>query len=102
MDKNKTQIGSVSYNAATQSFEALVTFHTDQGRVRVASQYPAPLATDFSVAANGLWNEALRRIDLPGSLRARLQSERIEARQTTRTMSRPSEWLHQLFGLRSA
>ena len=41
MNELKTQIGEVRYNAAEQCFEALVTFHTDAGRVRVVADFPA-------------------------------------------------------------
>ena len=41
MTESQTQIGDMRYNAAEQRFEALVTFHTDAGRVRVASSFDA-------------------------------------------------------------
>ena len=77
MNEFKTQIGDVRYNAVDQCFEALVTFYTPSGRVRVAAQFQAPLSTEFSTASQGLWNAALAQLDAPGSLQSRQTVERV-------------------------
>ncbi|MEL6464214.1 MAG: orotidine 5-phosphate decarboxylase [Pseudomonadota bacterium] len=55
------QLSDVIYNAATQSFEALVTVH-DAGRVRsYACAIDAPITMEFEEAAEGLATQAMRR-----------------------------------------
>ena len=36
MTQSQAQIGNLTYNAADECYQALVTFHTDEGRIRVA------------------------------------------------------------------
>ncbi|MEL7091146.1 MAG: orotidine 5-phosphate decarboxylase [Pseudomonadota bacterium] len=56
-----TQLSDVIYNAATQSFEALVTIH-DANEVRSYDcAIEAPITMDFQQAAKGLTTQALRR-----------------------------------------
>ena len=59
------RIDQVRYNAAEQCFEALVTVVTPQGLLRVASQYAAPVTTDFEEAARGLWMRARLSLGTP-------------------------------------
>lgn len=73
----KTQIGDVHYNAADQCFEALITFHLNEGRVRVASQFEAPLTADFEAVSAGLWQNAVAALQRPGAMTARLQAPRV-------------------------
>ncbi len=72
----KTQIGDVTYNAATQCFEALVTFYTERGAVRVASTFKAPVSTEFETAVKGLWQNAQSSLDRPDALQACLLTPR--------------------------
>lgn len=72
----KTQIGDVRYNASEQCFEALVTFHTPTGRVRVAASFAAPMSTEFETASRGLWQSALDGLDRPGALQSRVSEAR--------------------------
>lgn len=65
------RIHDVRYNAVEQCFEALVTLHTPQGRLRVASQFTAPMTTDFEDAARGLLNTALAALGNPNALVSR-------------------------------
>lgn len=99
MQTSRTQIGDVTYNAATQSFEALVTFHTESGRVRVAAEFQAPLSEDFETVAEGLWRDALdRRVD-PLALHARLDANSvITRRNTTRALPPLQRWFDALIG----
>ena len=55
------QLSDVIYNAATQSFEALVTVHDSQGARSYACAIDAPITMPFSDAANGLATQAMRR-----------------------------------------
>ncbi len=71
MTQVQTQIGKVIYNPETQSFEALVTFHSPLGRLRVPSDFPAALDTSFEQATRGLWQAALRKLNTRGVLLAR-------------------------------
>lgn len=66
------RIDQVRYNAAEQCFEALVTVVTPQGLLRVASQYAAPVTTDFEEAARGLWMRARLSLGTPERLQLRL------------------------------
>ncbi|MEX0370146.1 MAG: hypothetical protein AB3N09_05895 [Tateyamaria sp.] len=55
------QLSDVIYNAATQSFEALVTVH-DTGETRsYACAIDAPITMAFEDAAAGLAKQAMRR-----------------------------------------
>ena len=62
------RIDQVRYNATEQCFEALVTVVTPQGLLRVASQYVAPITTDFEEAARGLWMRARQYLGTPERL----------------------------------
>jgi len=55
------QLSDVIYNAATQSFEALVTVHDDHGARSYACAIDAPITMEFRDAANGLATQAMRR-----------------------------------------
>ena len=55
------QLSDVIYNAATQSFEALVTIH-DAGNTRsYACAIDAPITMEYEDAAKGLATQAMRR-----------------------------------------
>lgn len=55
------QINDVAYNAASQSFEALVTVHDASGTRRYACAIDAPIEMEFEDAALGLSTQAMRR-----------------------------------------
>ncbi|MFZ5964139.1 hypothetical protein ACOXXX_14430 [Thalassococcus sp. BH17M4-6] len=93
MTQTKTQIGDVTYNASAQAFEALVTFYTDAGRVRVAASYPAALNASFSDINDGLWHNAIRNLDAPDALQARMQAKRTQTARDTRDMPKLPNWL---------
>jgi len=54
------QLSDVIYNAATQSFEALVTVHDASGQQRYVCAIDAPIDMAFEDAAQGLTKQALR------------------------------------------
>ena len=55
------QLSDVIYNAATQSFEALVTLHDNRGARSYACAINAPIELSFEDAAAGLATQARRR-----------------------------------------
>ncbi|MEM6372066.1 MAG: orotidine 5-phosphate decarboxylase [Pseudomonadota bacterium] len=61
METVPLQISDVIYNAATQSFEALVRVHDATGTRRYACAIDAPIDMPFKEAARGLSRQALRR-----------------------------------------
>ncbi|MDU8910679.1 orotidine 5-phosphate decarboxylase [Aestuariicoccus sp. MJ-SS9] len=82
MSTGNPQLRDVTYNAATQAFEALVAFDTAEGRQRIASTFAAPIDTPFERAAQGLWQAALVRLNQPGTLRSRRATAADAARET--------------------
>ena len=77
MGRLPPRIDQVRYNAAEQCFEALVTVVTPQGPLRVASQYVAPITTDFDEAARGLWMRARLSLGTPEVMRLRGPQEAL-------------------------
>ncbi len=55
------QFSDVIYNAANQTFEALVTVHDRSGARRYACAISAPIEMEFEEAAKGLSTQAMRR-----------------------------------------
>jgi hypothetical protein len=64
---------SMAYNPASNCFEALAVFHTENGDVRVAASLNAPVATDPEIACVGLLADARRAKAAPTALRSRQQ-----------------------------
>ncbi|MCA0997500.1 hypothetical protein [Alloyangia pacifica] len=96
MTEMTTQIGEMRYNAAEGQFEALVTFHTDAGRLRVASSFAAPVTTQPDAAERVLVSRALASLDQEGTLQARtmpLPSERVRRTRAAVAERRGLGWL---------
>ncbi|WP_226625877.1 hypothetical protein [Alloyangia pacifica] len=96
MTEMRTQIGDMRYNAAEEQFEALVTFHGDAGRVRVASTFRAPVTTQPDAAERVLISRALALLDREGTLQARtapLPSERVRRPRDAKPRSAGLGWL---------
>ncbi len=74
MTSGHAQIGNLTYNAATARHEALVTFHTEDGRLRVAASTDAPLDAEADDVRRMLISDALRGQREPDRLRSRLKS----------------------------
>ncbi|WP_299727570.1 orotidine 5-phosphate decarboxylase [uncultured Tateyamaria sp.] len=55
------QLSDVIYNAANQTFEALVSVHDGSNARRYACAIDAPIDMEFEDAARGLSTQALRR-----------------------------------------
>jgi hypothetical protein len=102
MMETSSQIENLAYNAAEARFEALVTFHTDGGRLRVASSYEAPLDADPQEVERGIMADAMGPRDAPGRLQSRLKpsaSEPDNVRFFPKTpLGGALEWLRRLNG----
>jgi hypothetical protein len=61
MTHTRTELNNVSYNAANQCFEALVTVTQSGKRKAYACAIEAPITLSFEQAAKGLKTQALRR-----------------------------------------
>ena len=95
MQTSRPQIGDVTYNAATQSFEALVTFDTPTGRIRVAASVPGQIAQDPETMTDALRHDALERKSEPSALHARLEGADAPRR---RAAYPPRRWYAALIG----
>jgi hypothetical protein len=103
MQTNRPQIGDVTYNAATQCFQALVTFHTQAGRIRVAAEFRSALDEDFNLVSEGLWQDALNRRHDPKALHIRREAYRVVSRRKTHHAMPPMQrWLDTLIGREAA
>jgi hypothetical protein len=54
MIRSKTEVTNLQYNAATQSFEALVAVHTLSGPVTYATSAHGPMDTSFKEVSKAL------------------------------------------------
>tara|TARA_R110002049_G_scaffold117332_7_gene270776 strand:- start:3998 stop:4312 length:315 start_codon:yes stop_codon:yes gene_type:complete len=61
MQTQPIQLTDVIYNAATQSFEALVTVHDADRTQKYMCAINAPITMTFEDAADGLTRQAVRR-----------------------------------------
>ena len=97
MQNPLAQISDVTYNAASQCFEALVTLHIGRYLVRVASAFHAPMDTSFRIITGGLTRAALHDM-MNGNA---LLSRRV-AREDVRDSAPQTRWQAQLKGRRAA
>ncbi|MDO6586207.1 hypothetical protein Q4543_11845 [Salipiger sp. 1_MG-2023] len=72
MASSHPHIGNLVYNAAEARFEALVTFHTDEGRIRIPSSSDAPLDASPEHVRKQLISDALIGRSDPGRVRSRV------------------------------
>jgi len=61
MTHARTEVTNLQYNAATQSFEALVLVHTLSGPVTYAASAYGPMDTDYKDISKTLTKQALTR-----------------------------------------
>lgn len=73
MSQIKTELGEIAYNPASESFEALVIFHTIAGPQRVAASFRAALSAEFETISDGLLRDALNNFARSGALKSRLR-----------------------------
>jgi len=80
------QISDVIYNAATQTFDALVTVKDTTGTVKYPCSIEAPITLPFAEAAKGLKQQAVRRHSQPaGGIYAKIASYRPAHRAPRKT-----------------
>ncbi|MBO6868220.1 MAG: hypothetical protein JJ877_14345 [Thalassococcus sp.] len=95
----KTQISDVTYNAAEQAFEAMVTFHTGTGITRVPSRFEASLDTDFEAATKGLMAAARENLNRRDALMSRIVETGIRSsRATERKLTGIQRWFGHFLG----
>ncbi|MWD27905.1 hypothetical protein E0K89_010510 [Aquicoccus sp. SCR17] len=68
------ELSRVTYNPATQAFEAVVTFHNSDGRMTYAASLAAPLDMSFEEAAEGLIRDARAQARKANALGSRFRS----------------------------
>lgn len=78
------QLSDVIYNAATQSFEALVTVHDAGGARSYACAIDAPITMEFEDAAKGLTTQAMRRHSYGRSDATHMPAATVDRRSTRR------------------
>ena len=71
------QFSDVIYNAANQTFEALVTVHDQSGARRYACAISAPIDMEFEDAAKGLSTQAMRRHGRRPSVKSRAEGSHL-------------------------
>ncbi|MEQ6249853.1 orotidine 5-phosphate decarboxylase [Sulfitobacter sp. HNIBRBA3233] len=96
----QVQLDNVIYNAATQSFEALVSVRSNGGTRRYACAIDAPITMSFEQAAEGLRTQALRRHSSGRGLYSQMKRHAPSLR-AGREKFDPRRWLSELFMPRS-
>jgi hypothetical protein len=66
------ELGDVTYNAASQSFEALATCDTQTGQIRLPASFEAPLDAPEQLVRQGLVADATRKMQNGSELRSRV------------------------------
>ncbi len=89
------QLTDVRYNAASQTFEALVTVHDNTLVRRYACAFQAPMTLTFDDAAKGLAKQAIRRHQHRGGLFSEPNSHKPRQR-AGRPGFDPVRWLESL------
>lgn len=85
----------IRYNAATQSFEALVTVRKGDVSRSYACAIAAPITMSFAEAAEGLRIQAMRRMTGRGGLHSTLK-RLTPAQRAGRRSFDPIRWLEKL------
>ena len=98
MQTRPVQLTDVIYNAATQSFEAVVTVHESDRSRKYACAITAPITMSFEEAAEGLRRQAERRHAGRGGMYSEVRSQ-APLRRATRTSFDPKRWLETLLTL---
>jgi len=89
------QLSEVIYNAATQSFEALVTVYSGDTARRYPCAINAPITMSFDDAATGLTRQALRRHRSNSAEFAELRPH-VPSQRAGRQGFDPKAWLESL------
>lgn len=95
MQTRPIQLTDVIYNAANQSFEALVTVHDGELSRKYACAINAPISMTFQDAAKGLTTQALRRHRCKDSTYSEIKFP-APAQRAGRRLFDPMRWLENL------
>ena len=95
MTHRRLELRDVTYNAATQRFEGLVTVHHARHSYRYACAIDAPITMSFEAAAAGLSKQAERRHQRISCLRSETRHHLPKTR-AGRTRFDPVRWLSSL------
>ncbi len=98
MQTRPIQLTDVIYNAANQSFEALVTVHDSDASRKYACAINAPISMSFQDAAKGLTTQALRRHKTRGGVYSEMKFTAPVPRAGRRPFD-PMRWLESLVQL---
>ena len=98
MQTHPVQLTDVIYNAANQSFEALVTVHDGDSSRKYACAIDAPISMSFSDAAEGLTRQAIRRHKSRGGIYSEVKRH-VPAQRAGRPGFDPIRWLESLVHL---
>jgi len=95
MQTRPIQMTDVTYNAANQCFEALVTVQTGKQQHRYACAIEAPITMSFEDAAKGLTRQALRRHEQKRGLSSEVLRH-VPAQRAGRRSFDPLRWLEEV------
>lgn len=95
MQTRPIQLTEVIYNAANQSFEALVTVHDGATSRKYPCAIDAPISMSFDDAAHGLSKQALRRHRAKNGTFSEVQTPTPPLRAGRRSFD-PMRWLENL------
>ena len=98
MQNSGIQLSDVIYNAAEQTFEAVVAVHRDGNARRYACAINAPITMTFEQAAAGLKKQAIRR-DRQGVGMYSEQVRRAAQQRAGRPRFDPRRWLESLIAM---
>ncbi|MFD2739767.1 orotidine 5-phosphate decarboxylase [Sulfitobacter aestuarii] len=98
MHTRPVQMTDVTYNAANQCFESLVTLHHGDRPRRYACAIDAPITMSFEDAAAGLHRQALRSAAAETGLQSRI-ARPAPAQRAGRQLFDPIRWLEKLVEL---
>ncbi len=91
----RIQIGEVAYNAATRSFEALVTVREGDTIRRYPCTIDAPITMSFESASRGLSKQAQRRHRSRNCIYSQMTGTK-SAQRAGRPRFDPRSWLEQV------
>lgn len=98
MQTRPIQMTEVIYNAANQSFEALVTVHDGDLSRKYACAIDAPISMPFNDAASGLTKQALRHHKANRGTYSEVKFP-VPAQRAGRRSFDPMRWLESLVHL---
>tara|TARA_R110002124_G_scaffold44532_3_gene135755 strand:+ start:790 stop:1104 length:315 start_codon:yes stop_codon:yes gene_type:complete len=98
MQTRTVQLSDVIYNAADQTFEALVSVCKDGSSRKYACSIQAPISMTFAEAAKGLSTQAIRRDTKRGGMYSELIL-RAAKQRAGRPHFDPRRWLDSIMGL---